>query len=128
MEITLKIDGKEKQFNQQKVNFVTMRKALSWFEDFQKSAEVLKEYIDSGIDGEPDEEILNNFQKKDEYEQLKETAELIVSYFDNQFSFDELINGLYVNTISEFHSIGYEIVSEVMMLMDENNEVTKKKS
>lgn len=127
MEITLKIDGEEKRFTQDKVNFVTIQKALTWYNDYQKSIEMLQKYLNKGIEDDQDDLNDDDYKPKDEFQQTKETAELIVSYFDKQFTYDDLINGFYVDTLSDFYAFGFNIVNEILVLMDKNNKDTKKK-
>lgn len=127
MEITLKIEGKEKVFSQNVVNYLTIRKALDWQEMYNTSIRVYQEYINSGVDGEPDPEILEEAELPDDYTMLKRTADLAITFYDGQFTFDEFVSGYYVNSIQEFYAIGIEILAEVHKTMSSVNTDTKKK-
>ncbi|WP_273478268.1 phage tail assembly chaperone G [Ignavigranum ruoffiae] len=128
MEIILVIDGKEKRFKQDTVNYITIRKALEWKDRYQKQSELMNEYFESGIDGEPDPSIINESQYFDDYKELELTADLVVSFFNHQFTFDDFVNGYYVNNVREFHAIAFEIIGYVLTVMSEENTETKKKS
>ena len=128
MEIILVIDGKEKRFKQDTVNYITIRKALEWKDRYQKQSELMNEYFESGIDGEPDPSIINESQYFDDYKELELTADLVVSFFNHQVTFDDFVNGYYVNNVREFHAIAFEIIGYVLTVMSEENTETKKKS
>lgn len=127
MEIEIKIDGKFKTFKQDKVTYKTLKKALEWKEVFQEQVQAMESYIKAGIDGEVDEETAEVVKKIDDMEDLVRSAELIVSYFDDQFTFDDLINGYYINSLFEFHLKAQEIVASILTLMDQESKDTKKK-
>lgn len=128
MEITLMIDGKQKHFTQDKVNYLTIRKAMEWNENFKKEVNAFNEYLKSGIEGEYDPELLEFADKKTDPEQLKETADLVVAYFNGQFTFDDFISGYFVKTISQFHELGLLIVYEIYDQLGKTNKNTEKKS
>lgn len=104
MQIELKIDGKTKTFKQDKVNFKTIDLATRWMKRFEEQQKMLAEMLagELGDDFDMSEEV-------DALEDLQYTAELIVNFYDNQFTYDDLYNGLFVSDIREFYQFASDI-------------------
>lgn len=109
MQITLKIDGKDKTFIQKEVNFATVSMAVEWMRKFGENQDVLVKYIEGQIDDE-------NFDITDysnPAEDLIFTAQLITQFFNGQFTYDELWNGLYVNEVQDFYQYAFDIFNYI---------------
>lgn len=108
MQITLKIDGKNKVFKQDKVNFKTIHMAIRWMKRFEDQKKMLAEVLQGNID-----EGFDLSEHTDPFEDLEFTAELIVNFFDNQFTYDDLFNGLYINDIRELYGWAEKIFENI---------------
>lgn len=109
MQITLKIDGKDKTFIQKEVNFATVSMAVEWMRKFGENQDMLVKYIEGQIDDE-------NFDITDysnPAEDLIFTAQLITQFFNGQFTYDELWNGLYVNEVQDFYQYAFDIFNYI---------------
>lgn len=124
MEIKVKIDGQFKTFKQTTVNFKTMYMALEWQDMVTKQQEALIAQIKSAIDEEVEE--VEQEVDFDPYRDLTFTTELVVSFFDGQFTYEEFITGAYFNNISEFYKLGADIF-EVVYKQKETTEGKSKK-
>ena len=94
LEITLNIDGEDKKFTQDKITLGAMRRMAEMdkaIKDLQESSNV----DDTGL------------------EVLDEMSYTIVVLFKNQFTFDELQDGLEFETMDEFNEIVEGIFSKV---------------
>lgn len=94
LEITLNIEGEDKKFTQGKITLGAMRRMAEMdkrIKDLQESSNV----DDTGL------------------EVLDEMSYTIVVLFKNQFTFDELQDGLEFETMDEFNEIVEGIFSKV---------------
>ena len=94
LEITLNIDGEDKKFTQGKITLGAMRRMAEMdkaIKELQESSNV----DDTGL------------------EVLDEMSYTIVVLFKNQFTFDELQDGLEFETMDEFNEIVEGIFSKV---------------
>ena len=94
LEITLNIEGEDKKFTQGKITLGAMRRMAEMdkaIKELQESSNV----DDTGL------------------EVLDEMSYTIVVLFKNQFTFDELQNGLEFETMDEFNEIVEGIFSKV---------------
>ena len=131
MEIQLKIDGEWKTFTQDRVNFATMLKVTEWQDELTKQMQAYSIMLSSGIDGEVSEEdqkvIDEVIADSDKYADMKKTTDLVLAFFDGQFTFDEFAHGCYFENIGEFYELGQRIVEHVMNQQSNFEEEDKKK-
>lgn len=126
MEIKVKINGEFKTFKQTTVNFKTMYMALEWQDMVTKQQQALLAQIKSAIDVEVEADEVEEEPEFDPYKDLRFTTDLVVSFFDGQFTHDEFISGAYFNNISEFYQLGADIF-EVVYKQKETTEGKSKK-
>lgn len=122
MELTLKIDGKEKVFKQDKVTFRTIQKALDYQDLIIQNNRTMQALAGLEIDEEFDVDEYEQDPKKD----LEQASDLIVSYFDGQFTYDDFLKGAYFETVHELYGIAHLIMLEI--LTTKENEVDTKKA
>ncbi|MFW3611366.1 phage tail assembly chaperone G [Staphylococcus caprae] len=120
VKITLKIDGKNKNFVKDKLNLGALRKQAEFEEKmqgqikyqsegyvyYQQMQQMQEEAEEKGIEVDEMEgfeelqKSLEEFGEKEEpatdVELFDEFASLLISVFDNQFTYDELLDGLMV--------------------------------
>ncbi|MBX5315954.1 phage tail assembly chaperone G [Staphylococcus caprae] len=120
VKITLKIDGKNKNFVKDKLNLGALRKQAEFEEKmqgqikyqsevyvyYQQMQQMQEEAEEKGIEVDEMEgfeelqKSLEEFGEKEEpatdVELFDEFASLLLSVFDNQFTYDELLDGLMV--------------------------------
>ena len=94
LEITLNLEGKDKKFTQSKMTLGAMRRMA----EMQQNIERLQK------EGTAEENGL---------EMIDEMALTIVVLFKNQFTFDELVDGLEFDTMEDFNDIVEEIFNSV---------------
>lgn len=94
LEITLKLEGKNKKFTQPKINLGGMRRLA----EMDKNVKALRE---------------NGGEEENGLEMLDEMAFTIVALFANQFTFDELVEGLEFDNMDEFNEIVGDIFTKV---------------
>ena len=109
MEITVKIDGEFKTFKQDSINFKTMMLAIEWSERMNAETKMLQELITKAIDEDLGDELQDYESQFDPSEDLEFTAELICSFFDGHFTYDDFIHGAYFNNVGDFYALGAEI-------------------
>lgn len=108
MEIILKINGKDKVFKQDIINFKTMLMAL----EFQKRMDMQTEILAKTLGTKIDEDVNTNVDYGELFkpgEDLIESANLIVAFFDGQFTYDEFLKGAYFRNVSELYLIASDI-------------------
>ena len=132
MEIKLKIDGEWKTFQQDTVNFATMVKVSEWQDELSKQMKAYSLILGTEIDeelSEEDQKLVDEVMSNaDKYEDMKRTTDLILAFFDGQFTFNEFATGCYFENIGEFYGIGRQIVDHVMnQQSDIEAEADKKK-
>lgn len=110
MEITLKINGKDKVFKQNKTTFYTIQKALDYQEAMLEQLDLLKELSNQEIDTEID---YSKFET-DPREDVERSANLIVAYFDEQFTYDDFLKGAYFDNAQELHAMANEVMFEIL--------------
>ena len=123
MEITLKIDGKDKTFKQEKVTFQTMRKAMDYQERLLEQYEAIEQLAMKEIDDDIDYEEYETDPKED----AEAAADLIVGFFDGQFTHDDFINGAYFGDITELYGTAQTIMFEVLQPKTEETDSKKAK-
>ena len=123
MEVTLIIDGKEKVFRQDKTTFATMLKALEYQEEMIRQIEWLEKMSQADIDDEIDFEEFETDPQKD----VERSMNLIVAYFDDQFTYDEFSKGAYFKNAQELHKMAQEVMYEILTEKTEQTEVKKTK-
>ena len=132
MEIQVKINGEVKTFKQDTVNFKTIRKCLQWKEHIDKTQENLMKVITTPIDENTDEETIEEVEQAKEeingYSDLEVTLDLIMSFFEGHFTYDEFLNGCYFDSIGEFYELGQKIYSLAIEQKKESEVKSKKKS
>lgn len=126
MEIKVKIDGKFKVFKQTTVNFKTMFMALEWQEHMLKQQVELTRLATMAIEDSIDEDYEPEVEL-DGRNDLEFTTQLIVSFFDGQFTYDEFINGVYFQNIGEFYALGSKIYELVYHQKKETEDKQSKK-
>lgn len=94
IEITLNLEGKNKKFTQSKMTLGGMR----------RMAEMQK--IIGQLQAEGNEE-------ENGLQMIDEMAETIVILFKNQFTFEDLVDGLEFETMEDFNDIVEDIFSKV---------------
>lgn len=128
MEITLRYPDGDKVFKQTEVNFVTMKKALEWAEQKEEQAKALSELFAKSIDEDIDEETQAYIERFDPYDSLEFTADLIVSFFAGQFTYDDFLNYAFFKNSVEYHEIAQGIFDLAFATKEDvENENTGKK-
>lgn len=94
LKITLNIGGEVKEFTQEKITFGAMRRL----------AEMDKNMKDIQKNGSEEEQGV---------ETMDELAMTIVTLFRNQFTFNELLDGLEFDSMDEFNEIVEDIFKQV---------------
>lgn len=122
MELTLKINGKDTVFKQDKVTFRTIQKALDYQDLIIQNNQALQALASVGIDDEIEYDDYEQDPKKD----LDQASDLIVSYFDGQFTYDEFLEGAYFESVHELYGIAHLIMLEI--LTTKETEVDTKKT
>ena len=122
MELTLKINGKETVFKQDKVTFRTIQKALDYQDLIIQNNQALQALASASIDDEIEYDDYEQDPKKD----LDQASDLIVSYFDGQFTYDEFLEGAYFESVHELYGIAHLIMLEI--LTTKETEVDTKKT
>ena len=99
MKLDIKIGGKTITFVQNEINFKTMRLALEWQERLDKQVAATMAMIQDNIEDETlsEEERAELFKPQ---EDLELSAQLIVSFFNDQFTYDEFIQGAFFPSAS----------------------------
>lgn len=130
MEITLIFDGKEKVFKRDVINFKTMAMALDWHERISKEVQAHAELVQKAID-DPEVDLSEDFynygEEFDPKEDMTFTTDLICSFFEGLFTYDEFINHCYFKHISEFYQLGADIYDMAFTQKAEAEENVKKK-
>ena len=70
---------------------------------------MLQELITKAIDEDLGDELQDYESQFDPSEDLEFTAELICSFFDGHFTYDDFIHGAYFNNVGDFYALGAEI-------------------
>lgn len=125
MEIVLKINGEEKVFKQDIINFKTMLMAL----EFQKRMDAQTEILAKTLGTKIDEEVKANADYSDLFkpgEDLIESAKLIVAFFDGQFTYDEFLKGAYFRNVSELYLMASDIFDLAFKQKQESESRQKK--
>ena len=122
MELTLKINGKDTVFKQDKVTFRTIQKALDYQDLIIQNNQALQALASASIDDEIEYDDYEQDPKKD----LDQASDLIVSYFDGQFTYDEFLEGAYFESVHELYGIAHLIMLEI--LTTKETEVDTKKT
>lgn len=107
MEIVLKLPEGEKTFTQKTVNFITITKALEWMERYTQAQKRMIELAQAGIEGEVIED--EDYDAFEPSEDLAFTADLVVSFFSGQFTYDEFARYAYFENVGEFYNLAYQI-------------------
>ena len=122
MELTLKINGKDTVFKQDKVTFRTIQKALDYQDLIIQNNQALQALASASIDDEIEYDDYEQDPKKD----LDQASDLIVSYFDGQFTYDEFLEGAYFESVHELYGIAHLIMLEILTVKE--TEVDTKKT
>lgn len=125
MEIVLRIDGEDKIFKQDIINFKTMMMAL----EFQKKMEEQTKALTHSLVTKIDEDISESIDYGELFapgQDLIESAKLIVAFFDGQFTYDEFIKGAYFRNISELYLIASDIFDLAFKQKQESESRQKK--
>ena len=123
MKLDIKIGGKTKTFFQNEINFKTMRLALEWQERLDKQVAATMAMIQDNIEDETlsEEERAELFKPQ---EDLELSAQLIVSFFNDQFTYDEFIQGAFFPSAAGL----YQMARDIFELAFNQKEVAEKKS
>lgn len=121
MQIKLKIDNKEVTFKQEKVTFQTMMKALDYQNRLLDQFKALEHLASVGIDEEVEE------IEQDPKEDAEKATDLIVSYFDGQFTHDDFVSGAYFGSIRELYDMAEEVMYEILTAKEEKETLKKTK-
>ena len=109
MEIKVKVDGEFKVFKQDAINFKTMMLAIEWSDRMQEETKMLQELMTKAINEELGDEVDDYQSQFDPSEDLEFTAELICSFFEGHFTYDDFIHGAYFENVGDFYALGAEI-------------------
>ena len=82
--------------------------AIRWMKRFEDQKKMLTEVLQGNI-----EDDFDLSEHTDPFDDLEFTAELIVNFFDNQFAYDDLFNGLYINDIRELYGWAERIFEHI---------------
>lgn len=118
MELGLVIDGKEKMYKQKTTTFKTMKVALEYQELLTKQLEYFERMAQSSIDEEVDDKIVNPA------ENLDQAVDLIVTYFNGQFTYDEFISAEFKD-INEIYEIAYSVMAEILGTKEAEEDLKK---
>jgi len=94
MEVELIADGKKKKFKSKKITFRT----------FRRGTELLKAFSN-------DEFLGNNYSM----EELDEAVDLVLDYFNHQFTKEEFYDGFQVEDALDFLSFFGEVLANIQM-------------
>ncbi len=122
MELTLKVNGKDTVFKQEKVTFRTIQKALDYQDLIIQNNRAMQALANIGIDDEIEYDDYEQDPKKD----LDQASDLIVSYFDGQFTYDEFLEGAYFESVHELYGVAHLIMLEILTAKE--TEVDTKKT
>ena len=135
MKVKLLIDGKEKVFEQNTLTFKTIREAYAFQQKAVKEQELLMEIQIKeqalSLLTEPDDELADElaelretFNEMNSAEQdMEDAVNLIVSFFNGQFTLDEFVNGCQFKNVAELYTMAQEIFS---IAFEQKNDVEKK--
>ncbi|PKY91561.1 hypothetical protein CYJ27_02480 [Aerococcus christensenii] len=125
MELKLIIDGKEKRFKHNKTSLKVIRLANEMYVDMVRQ---LDNIAKMKLTDEPEDEEVD-FEKinEDNLKEFDQYADLVIGYFSNQFTYDELINSPTFKNVSEFYMLGFQIIYELLDKKRENEEENQKK-
>lgn len=118
MELGLVIDGKEKVFKQSTATFKTMKVALDYQELLIKQSEYFEIMANSGIDEDVDDSVMDTEMN------LDKAANLIVTYFDGQFTYDDFISSEFKN-ITEIYEIAYAVMAQILGVKEAEDDLKK---
>lgn len=109
MEITLRYPDGAVTYKQDDVNFITMKKALEWAKEREEQQKAIMEMAKKSIDEDISDEAEDFLEQFDPYESLAFTADLIVSFFGGQFTYDDFLKYAFFKNSFEYHSMGEQI-------------------
>ncbi|WP_028124728.1 hypothetical protein [Eremococcus coleocola] len=108
MEIALIKDGKKTIYKQNKVNVATILKVLEWDKRTTATQNKILKMVQAGIDGELEEDDIDT-SAFNPNEDIEFTTDLIVGFFNGQFTYDEFINYAFFKHIGEFYDLASQI-------------------
>lgn len=118
MELGLTIDGKEKVFKQSTTTFKTMKVALEYQDLLFKQMQYYDDVAGSSVEDEIDDGVM------DPSTNLEKATDLIVAYFDGQFTYDEFISAEFKD-ITEVYAIAYSVMSEILGVKEAEDDLKK---
>lgn len=129
MEITLRLPEGDKVYKQTEVNFVTMKMALEWAEMKEKQMKAITDLMSKSIDEDVEEATEEYLDQFDPYESLQFTADLVVSFFAGQFTYDEFLNYAFFKNSVEYYELAQGIFDLAFATKEdvENEQTGKKK-
>lgn len=107
MEVVLKVNGKEKVYKQSTTTFKTMQKALEYQKLLSKQARYFEKIASAGITENIDEDDI------DPMKDLYMAVELIVAYFDGQFTYDDFVNAEFED-INDIYVIAFGVMQQIL--------------
>lgn len=107
MEIVLKVNGKEKTYKQSTTTFKTMQKALEYQKLLSKQSRYFEQMATAGITDDVDDSFI------DPMKDLYMAVELIVAYFDEQFTYDDFVSAEFGN-INDIYVIAFGVMQEIL--------------
>lgn len=107
MELGLIIDGKEKMYKQSTTTFKTMKLAIKYQELMIEQMRYYEAVTNAKIDEKVDDSVM------DAEKNLEQAVDLIVAYFNNQFTYDEFVSAEFKD-INEIYQISYAVMTEIL--------------
>lgn len=121
VEIILKTNNKEKTYKQSITTFKTMQKALEYQKLLSKQAKYFEHIAIAGITEEVNDDDI------DPMKDLYMAVELIVAYFDGQFTYDDFINAEFEN-INDIYVIAFGVMQKILGTKEDDDKLKKTKS
>lgn len=111
-----------KTYRQDTVNFKTIHMGIQWFKRYNEEMQLLKQAFEEGLESNS----IANQSQIDPLEDLEFTARLIVSFFDEQFTYDEFISGARFKSLSDLYAMAQKIVEFIYAQKQQADEQSKK--
>lgn len=123
MEITLTIGGIDTKFSQDFVSIATMKEAAKWMNDFDRTANLIDKLSKTKIDDLDEEDQEEARELFDAETAIDKSMKLILVFFNDQFTYDELERGSKFKNVAELHQLAHDIY---LFAFQSKNEVEKK--
>lgn len=118
MELGLTIDGKQKLYKQSTTTFKTMKVALEYQQLLSDQFRFYSDVAQSEITDDIDDSIM------DPRNNLDQAVNLIVTYFNGQFTYDEFVSAEFED-INEIYGIANAVMAEILGIKEAEDDLKK---